>query len=523
LENKSKSKTSSALKKLMALGAKTARVLKNGKETEIPVKNLQAGDLVVVRPGEKIPTDGIVTEGNSAVDESMITGESIPVDKMAGSPVTGATINKSGSFTFKVTKTGAETFLAQIIQTVKHAQSQKAPIQRFADKISGIFIPIVLTIAVLTFLFWLFSGAGTEGSLINAVSVLVIACPCALGLATPTAIMAATGVGAENGVLIKNPKAIELGCKLKNVVFDKTGTLTTGSLKLTDFLCVGDLSEKEVYEYVAAAEKKSEHPLGRVIYETLKEKTGKIKDSTDFRAMPGKGVTAKIENVQVLVGNENLFKDYKIDYSKHINTIHNLQDEGKTVFMAAVKDKLQAIIALSDTLKENAGYIVTSLINKGLNVSMLTGDNFKTAEAMANTAGIEDIWAQVLPKDKSKKVKEISGSGITAMVGDGINDAPALASADIGIALGTGTDIAAETADIVLIKNDLKSVLTAVELSCRAMKKIKQNLFWALFYNSVGIPLAAMGFLNPIIAGAAMAFSSVSVVTNSLMLKRFKK
>ena len=522
LENRGKSKTSGALKKLMGLSAKSARILENGKEIEIPVQDLKIGNLVVVRPGEKIPTDGIITEGTSSIDESMVTGESVPADKKIGDNVTGATLNKFGSFTFKVTKIGSETFLAQIIQTVKQAQNQKAPVQRFADKVAAIFVPVVLIVAFATFLIWLALNVGTETALINAVSVLVIACPCALGLATPTAIMVAMGVGAENAILIKNPKVLELACKIKNVVFDKTGTLTTGKLSLTDFIFVGNMPKEEVYQYVAVSEKKSEHPLGKVIYENLKTKTPADDNPEDFEAVSGKGIIAKYKGKQVLIGNENLLEDYKIDFSNHRQSIAKMQGEGKTVFMAAVENNLETIIALSDTLKKDAVKTVSKLISKGLNVHMVTGDNYRTAVAMAKKAGIKNIKSQVLPQDKAKIVNEISKSGVTAMAGDGINDAPALASADIGIALGTGTDIAAETADIILTRSDLISVLTAVELSCQTMRKIKQNLFWALFYNVVGIPLAAMGFLNPIIAGAAMAFSSVSVVTNSLRLKKFK-
>lgn len=522
LESRGRAKTSGAIKKLMEFGAKTARILVHNKEKEIPVSTLKKGDIAIVRPGEKIPSDGIITKGNSAVDESMITGESIPADKKSGDKVTGSTINKFGSFNFRVTQAGAETFLARIIGIVKEAQNRKAPIQRFADKVAGIFVPIVLFIAVLTFFIWLVLGTGTEKSLINAVSVLVIACPCALGLATPTAIMVGSGIGAENGILIKEPAVLELACKLKNIVFDKTGTLTKGNLKITDFITTGEIPKRTVLKMAAVAEKKSEHPIARVIYKTATDKIGIADDPEKFRAISGKGVEVSYGGKKILLGNEELLKDFNIDYSANSALIEKLRSEGKTVFMLALDGKTEAVIALADSLKENARVVVDNLKKKNLNVYLLTGDNEQTAKAMAEQAGIEKVMAGVLPDGKARKVSEISAKAITAMVGDGINDAPALASADIGIALGTGTDIAAETADIVLVRGDLRSVLTAVNLSCKTMRKIKQNLFWALFYNCVGIPLASMGFLNPIIAGAAMAFSSVSVLINSLSLKRFR-
>lgn len=523
LESKGRAKTSSAVKKLIGLGVKSARVLAAGREKEIPINELKKGDIVIVRPGEKIPADGVVVEGNSAVDESMLTGESIPVDKKVKDKVIGATINKFGSFNFEVTGVGAETFLARIISTVKDAQNRKAPVQRFADKVAGIFVSVVLAIAFLTLLVWFFLGAGAEKSLINAVSVLVIACPCALGLATPTAIMVGMGLGAENGILIKDPAILETACKLKNIVFDKTATLTEGNLKLTDFITVGDISEETALKLAAIAEKKSEHPLGRLIYETISQKTGTAADPEKFEALPGKGVKVLHKGKKILLGNEALLKDAGIDYSANFALTEKLRTEGKTVFMIASDNKVQAVIGLADSLKKNALEVVKTLENKGLDIYLLSGDNERTAKAIGAQAGIEKIMAGVLPDGKSKKVQEISKKAITAMVGDGINDAPALASADIGIALGSGTDIAAETAGIILVKSNLHSVLTAIDLSCKTMRKIKQNLFWALFYNCVGIPLAAMGFLSPIIAGAAMAFSSVSVLANSLSLRRFKK
>jgi len=530
LEAITKGKTSEAIKKLIGLQPKTAIVIRNGKEIEIPIKEVVVGDIVVVKPGQKIPVDGIVVEGFSSVDESMITGESIPVEKKKGDTVIGGTVNKHGSFKFKATKVGRDTVLSQIIKLVEEAQGSKAPIQRLADKVSGYFVPTVILIAILSFSLWYFAlGQSFIFSLSIFIAVLIIACPCALGLATPTAIMVGTGKAAENGILIKNAEALENIHKLTTIVFDKTGTLTKGKPSVTDILA-DKLDKKEILKYAAIAEKKSEHPLAEAIINKAKEEKLKIPDPEFFEAIPGHGILAKYDGKTILFGNRNLMKKYKIKVEELEEKISTLENEGKTVMILALNKKIIGLIAVADSLKEFSKEAVQKLHEMGKEVIMITGDNKRTANAIAKQLGIDYVLAEVLPEEKEKEIEKLQKKGkIVAMVGDGINDAPALAKADIGIAIGAGTDIALEAGQVVLIKNDLRDVVTAIDLSNYTIKKIKQNLFWAFFYNSVGIPIAAgllhpfTGFLlNPMIAAIAMAFSSVSVVSNSLLMKRYK-
>ncbi len=522
LEASAKGKTSEAIKKLMGLQAKTARVIRNGEETDIPMEEVEVGDVIVVRPGEKIPVDGKILEGNSAIDEAMITGESLPVEKKPGDQVTGATINKFGTFKFEATKVGKDTALSQIVKMVEDAQGSKAPIQKIADKVSGIFVPVVVGIALAAFLIWYFSTGDFTKAIVSAVSVLVIACPCALGLATPTAIMVGTGKGAENGILIKGGEHLETACKLNAVVLDKTGTITKGQPEVTDIVTLGDLDKKAVLKLAAISENKSEHPLGVAIFENGKKEIGAIPDPERFEAIPGRGVLAGIGDRQVYIGTRKLMLEQNIDIGPIENKLTQLEDEGKTAMLMAVDGKLEAIIAVADTLKENSQEAIADLQKMGIDVYMITGDNKRTANAIAKQVGISNVLAEVLPENKAQEVEKLKKSGrMVAMVGDGINDAPALATADIGMAIGTGTDVAIEAADITLMRGDLRTIPASIRLSRKTMSKIKQNLFWAFFYNAIGIPFAALGLLNPMIAGAAMAFSSVSVVTNSLSLKRY--
>lgn len=532
LEAKAKGQTSEAIKKLIGLQPKTALVVRDGREIEIPIKEVLVGDIIIVKPGEKIPVDGVITNGESSVDESMITGESIPVHKKKGDVTIGATINKSGSFRFRATKIGKDTMLAQIIRLVEDAQASKAPIQKLADIVAGYFVQAVIVLALLAFGYWFFiSGQTFIFALTILIATLVIACPCAMGLATPTAIMIATGKGAENGILIKDAEALELLHKAKAIVFDKTGTLTKGEPVVTDVIAYNSYRKEDVLLHAAIAEKRSEHPLADAImksYSTANK--AKIPEAEKFSAIAGHGIRAVYANKTILVGNEKLMQKEGVYLAKNVAAdLTKLENEGKTTVILAIDKKVAALIAIADTLKEHAKEAIARLRENGIETIMITGDNERTARAIAKQAGIPTVLAQVLPGDKEKEVRKLqTDSKVVAFVGDGINDAPALAAANVGIAIGSGTDIAIETGSIVLVKNDLRDVVKAIDLSRYTLKKIKQNLFWAFFYNIVGIPVAMgvlypfSGFLlNPIIAGAAMAFSSVSVVTNSLLMKGF--
>jgi len=522
LEAVAKGKTSDAIKKLMGLQAKTARVVRDGKEGDIPIEEVKAGDIIIVRPGEKVPVDGRILEGNSSIDESMLTGESLPAEKKAGDYVIGATINKFGTFRFEATKVGKDTALSQIIKMVEDAQGSKAPIQKIADRVAGVFVPAVIAIALVTFLVWYLVTGDFAAAIISAVSVLVIACPCALGLATPTAIMVGTGKGAENGILIKGGEYLETTYKLDTVVLDKTGTITKGKTEVTDIITVGGMSENEVLRLAAIAEKSSEHPLGAAIYEKGKDQFGTLPDPEQFEAIPGRGIMAVVGGRQIHIGTRMLMQELNADIGQAETAAGKLEDEGKTAMLMAADGRLEAVIAVADTLKESSKEAIAELKKMGIEVYMITGDNKRTAAAIARQVGIDNVLAEVLPENKAEEVEKLKRRGKkVAMVGDGINDAPALATADIGMAMGTGTDVAIEAADITLMRGDLKTIPAAIRLSRRTMRKIKQNLFWAFIYNIIGIPFAAFGLLNPMIAGGAMAFSSVSVVTNSLSLKRF--
>ncbi len=527
LEAVAKGKTSAAIKKIMGLQAKTATVIRHGKQEEIPIEHVVVGDIVVVKPGHKIPVDGIIVEGHSSVDESMVTGESIPVEKKKGDSVIGATINKTGSFKFKATKVGAHTTLAQIIQLIEEAQGKKAPIQRFADMVSAYFVPIVIIISILTFLFWYFvAGESFAFALIASVSVLVIACPCALGLATPTAIMVGTGKGAEKGILIKGGDALEAAHKIKSVIFDKTGTITNGKPIVTEIIPLGKTTEKQFLQLAASIEQNSEHPLAEAIVNYSKKKNISLEKSSHFYAIPGYGITARINATEYLFGNLKLMNKKKIETKAVVKNVEALQEEGKTVMLLSDKKQVMGLIAVADTIRETAPKAVQKLHRMGIEVYMITGDNEKTGKAIAKQAGITNVFAEVLPDQKAAYVRKLQKKGKVAMVGDGINDAPAIAQANIGIAMGSGTDIAMETGNIVLMRNDPLDVAKAIRLSKMTMTKIKQNMFWALFYNVLGIPIAAgilypfTGWLlSPMIAGGAMALSSLSVVSNSLLLK----
>lgn len=525
LEASAKGRTSEAIKKLLGLQAKHARIIRGGIEIELPAEEVLTGDIVVVKPGEKIPVDGIIVEGASAVDESMLTGESIPVDKKAGDAVTGATINRQGLIKYKATQVGKDTVLAQIVKMVQEAQGSKAPIQRMADIISSYFVPVVIGIALLTLLVWYFAldpGNFTR-ALINCTAVLVIACPCALGLATPTSIMVGTGKGAEYGILFKGGEYLENTHKLDTIILDKTGTLTIGKPEATDIFTVPGFKEEDNIRYAAAVEKGSEHPLGEAIVKAGTKRFEVLPEISSFKALPGYGIEAYAEGRYILLGSRRLMEENNIDISGAAGEIQRLESEGKTLMFLSLDKNMAALFAVADTVKENAREVVAELKSMGLAVVMLTGDNKHTAQAIASQLGIEHILAEVLPKDKAEQVSKLKEQGKkVAMVGDGINDAPALVTADIGIAIGTGTDVAIESADITLLGGNLAGIPASIKLSHATMRNIKQNLFWALLYNSLGIPVAAMGLLNPVLAGAAMAFSSVSVVSNALRLKRWK-
>ena len=518
-----KGKTSEAIKKLMGLQPKTATIFSGGQEIVIDIDDLKIGDIVVVKPGEKVPVDGTIVEGTSSLDESMITGESIPIDKEVGDEVIGATINKFGAFKFEAKNIGKDTVLSQIIKLVEDAQGSKAPVQRLADKISGVFVPVVIAIAALTFLIFYLGFKDFNTGLINAVAVLVIACPCALGLATPTAIMVGTGKGAENGILIKSGEHLEKTHEMDTIIFDKTGTITKGEPEVTDILSFNEFAEDEILRIAASVEKASEHPLGQSIVKYGEEKLLNIVTAENFTAVPGKGLKADFEGKKILIGNRKLMNENNIDIEEKEDTLVGLETLGKTAMLIAIDGKLSGIIAVADTVKETSLKAIKKLQDMGLTVYMITGDNERTARAIADQVGITNILADVLPENKAEKVESLKAEGKNVgMVGDGINDAPALAAADVGFAIGTGTDVAMEAADITLMRGDLDGVVTAIRLSHRTMKTIRQNLFWAFFYNSIGIPFSALGFLSPMVAGAAMAFSSVSVVTNSLRLKNFE-
>ena len=531
LEAKTKGQTSSAIKKLIRLQPKKAKIIENGAEKEVLIENLKVGDIVIVKPGEKIAVDGRIVEGATSVDESMLTGESLPVSKKVGDKVVGGSINKNGSIRFEATEIGKNTVLSQIIKLVEEAQGSKAPISRMADIVSAYFVPIVIGIAIITGIAWFLSGSGLVTALSFFIAVLVIACPCALGLATPTSIMVGTGKGAENGILIKSGEALETAYKIKTVVFDKTGTITKGKPILTDLIAYGKYNENELLKIAASVENDSEHPLAEAIVNKAKERNIEIKPYERFRAMPGYGIRATFEGKEVQIGNRKLMENRKINVEISQKDYDILLNEGKTPMYISIDNKLAGLVAVADVIKETSKEAIEKLKKMGIKTVMLTGDNEKTAKFIAKQVGIDDVISEVLPYQKSQKVKELQEKDeFVAMVGDGINDSPALAQANVGIAIGNGTDVAIESADIVLIRNDLRDVAGAIALSKATITNIKENLFWAFFYNVLGIPFAAGIFyaffngpkLDPMIAAFAMSFSSVSVLGNALRLKFFK-
>ena len=528
-EEIAKGKASDAIRKLMDLAPRTAHVLRDGREEEVAVELVQLEDLVIIRPGERVPVDGTIVEGFSAIDESMITGESIPVDKKIADTAIGATVNKTGFLKIRATRVGADTTLSQIIKLVEEAQIARAPIQKLADRVSSVFVPAVVAIATFTFFAWYIRlGQSVAHSLLFFIAVLIIACPCALGIATPAAIMVGTGKGAENGLLIKGGEYLEKAHKLTTVVFDKTGTLTKGKPSVTDVVAFGSTSEADVLRLAASAEKGSEHPLGEAIVRAAAARGFPTEDPVDFEAIPGRGIRARIGGLPLLLGNRKLMADAGVSIAGAESVLQRLEAEGKTAMILAVDAATVGVVAVADTLKDHSVEAVRALKAMGIEVIMMTGDNRRTAEAIARQAGVDRVIAEVLPDQKEERIKELQSAGkVVSMVGDGINDAPALARSDVGIALGSGTDVAMEAGGIVLIKDDLRDVVASIQLSRRTVQKIRQNLFWAFFYNAALIPLAAgvlagIGIvLNPIIAGAAMGFSSVSVVMNSMTLRRF--
>lgn len=531
LEAKTKGRTSEAIRKLMGLQAKTARVVRNGKTLDIPIEDVRHDEIVVVRPGERVPVDGQIVKGSTSIDESMITGESLPIEKNVGSMVIGGTVNKTGGFEFKATRVGSETTLSQIILLIDEAQSSKAPIQNLADRISNWFVPAVIGIAILTFLIWiLVLGSTWSFALMAFTSVIVIACPCALGLATPTALMVGTGKGAENGILIKGGEPLERARAVNVVVFDKTGTLTKGKPEVTDIVVLGSADEDMVLASAASLERQSEHPLAEAIYNYAQEEGVEIDTVEEFQAVPGHGVQGKIGETLYYFGNRKMMSEVaKVSIENFNRKLTKLEEQGKTVMILATDQEVVGLVAVADMIKETTKEAIAKLKKMGLEAYMLTGDNARTAKAIAAQAGIKHVLAEILPEDKANEVKSLQKSGkIVAMVGDGINDAPALAQADLGVAMGSGTDVAMETGGIIIMRNDLRDVATAIQLSRESMGKIKQNLFFALFYNVIGIPIAARALaglglvLRPELAGLAMALSSVSVVSNSLLLKGFK-
>ncbi len=523
-EARSRGQASEAIEKLFELGAKTAHVIRAGKDDDVPIDDVKVGDILLVKPGEKVPVDGKILDGSTSIDESMLTGESMPVNKTKGDDTFGATINVGGAFQMRATKVGQDTTLAQIVKMVAEAQVNKAPIQRLADRISGIFVPIVLGIALLTALGWYVVTGDFSQSFVPAVAVLVIACPCSLGLATPTAIMVGTGFGARRGVLIKNGEALERGNKIDVVVFDKTGTLTEGKPKVIDVLaCKAQTSADEVLALAASIERLSEHPLAQAVVRAAREKNLPLQEVREFVNIAGKGVRGRIADAAVMVGSFRLLLEHCIPLASHIESVEKYEADAKTVIAVASDDKLIGLIAVADSLKEDATVAIRRLRAEGIETVMITGDNRRTAEAIAKEIGIDRVFAEVLPQDKANQVRELqTGGRRVAFVGDGINDAPALVQADLGIAIGTGTDIAIEAGNIVLVKGHPLKVIEALRLSRLTFRTIKQNMFWAFFYNVAAIPLAALGLLNPMIAAAAMAGSSLSVVGNSLRIKRQK-
>ncbi|GIN85932.1 copper-translocating P-type ATPase [Heyndrickxia sporothermodurans] len=524
-EAKAKGRSSEAIKKLMGLQAKNATVVRDGHEMIIPIEEVLQGDIVFVKPGEKVPVDGEIIEGQSALDESMLTGESIPVDKTIGDFVIGSTINKNGFLKIKATKVGKDTALAQIIKVVEEAQGSKAPIQRLADVISGIFVPIVVGIAIVTFLVWFFFVNPGEfaDALEKFIAVLVIACPCALGLATPTSIMAGSGRAAEFGILFKGGEHLETTHRINTIILDKTGTVTNGKPSLTDVLVANGMNETEFLTLVGIAERNSEHPLAEAIVDGIKEKGIELGSPQSFEAIPGFGIQSTVNDKNLLIGTRRLMAKHNIDVHEELSKMESLERQGKTAMLVAIDGQYAGIVAVADTIKETSKEAIARLNNMGLEVVMITGDNTQTAQAIAIEVGIKKVIAEVLPEGKAEEVKKLQEAGKkVAMVGDGINDAPALATADIGMAIGTGTDVAMEASDITLIRGDLNSIADAIFMSKKTITNIKQNLFWALAYNCIGVPIAAAGFLAPWLAGAAMAFSSVSVVLNALRLQRIK-
>lgn len=530
LEAVSKGKTGEAIKKLMGLAPKTAFVIQNGAETEIPVEEVEIGDIIIVKPGAKIPVDGIVIEGHTAIDESMLTGESMPVDKKAGDKVYAASLNTTGTVKFRAEKVGSDTALAQIIKLVEQAQGSKAPIAKLADIVAGYFVPAVIAIAVASGIAWFIGTGDFKFALTIFISVLVIACPCALGLATPTAIMVGTGKGAENGILIKSGEALETAHKINAIILDKTGTITEGKPSVTDLICASNFTQEKLLQLVASAEKNSEHPLGQAIVRGAQEKSLALLEAENFNSITGQGIEAQIAGLSVFVGNRKMMEEKNISVKELEKDADKLAEEGKTPVFVATDGQPAGIVAVADVVKKSSRAAIESLHKMGIEVAMITGDNKKTAEAIARQVGIDRVLAEVLPQDKAFEVKKLQQEGRkVAMVGDGINDAPALAQSDIGIAIGSGTDVAMESADIVLMHSDLTDVPTAILLSKKTIRNIKQNLFWAFGYNTIGIPVAAgvlylFGgpLLNPMLAAAAMSLSSVSVLTNALRLKRFK-
>jgi Cu+-exporting ATPase len=530
LEARARAQTTTAIKKLSSLQPKTATLVKDGEEITVQVKDIKPGDIVLVKPGERIPVDGIIIEGFASVDESVITGESMPVEKKPGDSVIGSTLNKAGSFKFRVTNVGKDMVFSKIIQLVKDSLASKPPIQKLADKVASVFVPIVISIATLSFIIWYLLGYGFTFALMNFIATLIVACPCALGLATPTAIVVASGKSAEMGILIKNGNALEIANKINLVVFDKTGTITYGKPEVTDIIKLGNLTEDEILRLSASVERNSEHPLAEAIVRYARVRNLKLYEPKNFFSVPGQGVLADVDSSEVAVGNLTFMSNLGIDAKKFENTIDILSNEGKTPVFIAVDKRIVGIIAIADTIKHDAKETILNLKKLGIDVAILTGDNYKTARAIANKIGVDKVFAEVLPEQKSEKIEELKKSGyIVAMVGDGINDAPALAKADVAIAIGSGTEVASATADIILLKDDIKGVLQLIKISSKTYKIIKQNLFWAFFYNIILIPIAAgvlypfTGLLlKPVFASLSMSFSSILVVTNSLRIKKIK-